>query len=574
MKTKQYYLFTKKNIISNDSNKIYNFMIKGGLIRKLSSGIYIWLPNGLKIINNINKIIKKYMNNLGGVEIYIPILQNSILLKKSNRYNLYGKELFKLYNRYNKLFILSPTNEEVITSIVCNEIKNDFYPKFYYQIQNKFRDEIRPRCNILRSIEFIMKEGYSFHNSKKCLDKFYEDILLAYKNIFFDIGLDFFYKESKCGNIGGILSHEFHVNSYYGDNKIYYNKYINNILNYNIYYKNNINNKNNKNIKNSFRKIKLFDISKYLLKNKIENIININFFVKTILIKIYTIKYSYFMFVLIPYRKKIDINKLYIIFPFIINIKILKKKYIIKKFNVSNIFICPFGYFYQIIADYSLLNWKNFIFGSNFKNNIYYNVNFFKNINVSGFFDVCKNISYFIKKNNIIKKRNKYNSIEIAHIFKLMDYYSNIFINKNIFLNKKIYMGCYGIGVTRLIFSIIEKYNDNNSIVLPLSVSHFKIGLIPINMYNNINVYKISFRIYNFLLFNKINVLFDNRRLHIGNMLTDFDFIGIPNILIISNKMLSLNLIEFRDRLNNSIKYINKYNIFNFLLFKYKKLFF
>ncbi len=568
MKTQQYYLFTKRNIINNnDSNKIYNLMIKGGLIRKLSSGIYIWLPNGLKIINNINKIIKRYMNKLNGIEIYIPILQNSTFLKKSNRYILYGKELFKLYNRYNKLFILSPTNEEIITNIICNEIKNNFYPKFYYQIQSKFRDEIRPRYNILRSIEFIMKEGYSFHSSKKCLDKFYEDMLLVYKNIFFDIGIDFFYKEAKCGNIGGVLSHEFHINSYYGDNKIYYNKYINNILNYNLYYKNKIN-------KNNFRKIKLFNISKYLLKNKIENIININFFVKTVLIKIYTNKYSYFMFILIPYRKKIDINKLYNIFPFIINIKILKKKYINKKFNINNIFICPFGYFYQIIADYSLLSWKNFIFGSNFKNSIYYNVNFLKNINVSGFFNICKNNSYFIRKKKNIKKKYKCNSIELAHTFKLMDYYYNIFSNKNIFLDKKIYMGCYGIGVTRLIFSIIEKYNDNNSIILPLSISHFKIGLIPIDMYNNFNVYKMSFKIYDFLLFNKIDVLFDNRKLYVGNMLTDFDFIGIPNILIISNKMLSLNLIEFKDRLNNNIKYINKYDIFNFLLIKYKKLFF
>lgn len=351
MKIKQYYLFTKKNISNNyNNNRIYNLMIKGGLIRKLSSGIYIWLPNGLKIINNINKIIKKYMNKLNGIELYIPILQNSIFLKKSNRYSLYGKELLKLYNRYNKLFILSPTNEEIISSIICNEVKNNCYPKFYYQIQSKFRDEVRPRYNILRSIEFIMKEGYSFHNCKKCLNNFYEDILLIYRDIFNYIGINFFYKEARCGNIGGILSHEFHINSYYGDNKIYYYKYIKNIVNNNnLYFKKNKN-------KNNLRKIKLLNISKYLFKKNIKDIININFFIKSILIKIYTKKYSYFMFILIPYKKKIDINKLYKIFPFIINIKILKKKYINKKFNISNFFICPFGYFYQVIADYCLLN--------------------------------------------------------------------------------------------------------------------------------------------------------------------------------------------------------------------------
>ncbi len=564
MRTKKYFLFTKKNNYNENKNKIYNLMIKGGLIKKLSSGIYIWLPNGLKVINNINKIIKNYMNKIDGIEIYIPILQNSILLKKSNRYNLYGKELFKIYNRYNKSFILSPTNEEIITNIVCSEIKNNLYPKFFYQIQTKFRDEIRPRYNILRSLEFIMKEAYSFHNSIKCLNNFYENILLIYKNIFFDIGLDFFYKEAKCGNICGKISHEFHINSIYGDNKIFYYKYIDNIFNCFLNKK--------KKIKFIFKKIKLINIYKYLLKYNIENIININYFIKTILIKIYTKNYNTFMFILVPYKKNIDLNKLYKIFPFFMNIKILSEKYIMKKFNINSIFLCPFGYFYQIIADYSLLNWKNFIFGSNINYNLYYNVNFYKNINVSGFYDICKNIFIFIKKNKFKKKKKKYNSIELAHTFKLMDYYPNIFFNKNFFLKNKIYMGCYGIGITRLIFSIIDKYNSNGNIILPLSISHFKIGIVPINMYNNTNVYKISFKIYNFLIFNKINVLLDDRKLFIGEMLTDFEIIGIPNILLISNKLLSLNLLEFRDRLNNNIKYINIYNIFDFLLLKYNKI--
>ncbi len=565
MRTKKYFLFTKKDNLKKDKNNICNLMIKGGLIRKLSSGIYIWLPNGLKIINNINKIIKKYMNKLNGIELYIPILQNSIFLKKSNRYNLYGNELFKLYNRNNKIFILSPTNEEIITNIICNEVKNNFYPKFYYQIQNKFRDEIRSRYGILRSKEFIMKEAYSFHDSIECLNKFYKNILLIYKNIFYDIGLDFFCKKAKCGNIGGKLSHEFHTISFYGENKIYYYKYINKILNFNY-----LNNKNNKKF---FRRIKLVNISKYLLKFNFKKIINVNFFVKTILIKIYTKKNKSFMFILIPYKKEIDFNKIYKIFPYIINIKIVKKKKILKKFNINNIyFLSTFGYFYQIIADFSLLYWKNFIFGSNIKNSIYYNVNFFRDINVSGFFNICKNVFIFIKKKKKIKKFFKYKTIELAHTFKLMNYYSNIFIKKNKLNNKKIYMGCYGIGITRLIFSIIEKYKNKNNIILPISISHFKIGILPINMYNNIKVYNMSLKIYNFLLFKKISVLLDDRKLYMGEMLNDFYVMGIPNILIISDKMLSLNLLEFKDRLNNNIKYINKNNIFIFLENKYNKI--
>ncbi len=553
MKTTKYFLFTCKNNLRKSNDKIYNLMIKGGLIRKLSSGIYIWLPNGLKIINNINEIIKKYMNNIGGIEIYLPILQDSYIWFKSNRYNLYGKELFKLNDRNKKKFILSPTNEEIITSIFCNELNfNNNYNKIFYQIQTKFRDEIRPRYSLLRTKEFIMKEAYSFHKSLDSLNDFYFSMLDLYKNIFCYLGLNFYYKKASCGNIGGNLSHEFHIKSLYGDNKIYLGKEIFN----NYKFLNNLDN-------GSF---KLFYVFKYLNNFNFRNKVYKKKFVKTLLVKLYKKNsYSSLLFILIPIKKKIDINKLYKIFPFVTKIKFFSKKKIYKKFGIYNIFFCPFGYYYQIIADYSLINYKNFILGSNINGYFYINVNFFKNINVSNFYNICKNSIIYISNKN---KINKIKSIEIAHTFKLMDYYSNIFINKNN-LKNKIYMCCYGIGITRLVYSIIEYYKFNNNIVLPLCISHFKLGIIPIDMYKFSNVFFWSFKIYKFLYNKNINIIIDNRKLHFGEMLTDFEVIGIPNILIISNRMLSIGLFEFRDRLNNIIKYISKDYIFYYLLNKY-----
>ncbi len=546
MKITKYFLFTCKNNYNNTNNYIYNLMIKGGIIRKISSGIYIWLPNGVKIISNIINIIKFYMNKLFGIELYIPILQNSNFLKKSNRYNLYGKELFNLYNRNNKLFILSPTNEEIISYIIGNEINNDF-PKFYYQIQTKFRDEIRPRYNILRSKEFIMKEAYSFHNSIKCLKNFYNKVIDLYKNIFNYIGINFYYKKASCGNIGGISSHEFHVKSLYGDNDIY------------IYKK-----KKNRKILKERKKFKLVN----LLKKNIFILLNNVNFIKTVLVKLYFEKYKNYLFILIPYLSKISLFKLYNIFPLVKKIKLISDKSILKKFNINGIFFCPFGYFYQIIADISLYNWKNFVFGSNINNNFYINVNWYKNVNLSYFCDICKNINFYIS-NNIKKNNYKINSIELAHIFNLMDNYSKIFIKNYLLNKKKIYMGCYGIGISRLIFSIIEKYSNNNDIIFPLSISHFKLGILPINMYNCIKIYNFSFKIYNILLKNNIDILIDDRKLYFGEMINDFEVIGIPNILIISNRLLSFNLVEFRDRINNNIKYINKNLIIDFLIFKY-----
>ncbi len=563
MKTTEYFLFTSKNNFNKEKNIIYNLMIKGGLINKLSSGIYAFLPNGLKLINNIINIIKYNMNKINGIEMYIPIMQSSSIWKDSKRYYKYGDELFKLYDRKKKLFILSPTNEEYITKIICNKYYNfNLFPKLFYQIQTKFRDEIRPRCNILRSKEFLMKDAYSFHNSKKCLDNFYLNMIDIYINIFNKIGLNILYKKADCGNIGGYLSHEFYILSKYGENNIYINK------NENKYFFI----KKKKKIKFNYKNIKLIYFSNFLIKN-INNFINTNIFIKTYLVKLYKKKYISKLFILIPFYKSIDINKLYILYPLIKKIIFLSEKYIYKKYKILNIFFGPIGINYPIIADISLKNWINFIIGSNKNKSFYFNVNWYKNINIYGFFDLCKNINFYISSNINNKKLIKNKSIELAHIFKLMDYYTNIFINKNNILNKNIYMGCYGIGINRLIFSIIEKFNNKKSIIFPLSISPFKLGIIPINMYKNKIVYNLSFNIYFFLKKNNIDILLDDRKLYFGEMLTDFDVMGIPNILIISNKMLKLGLVEFKDRNNNIIKFINKNNICNFLLFKYNNLF-
>ncbi len=564
MKTKKYSLFTSKNIFLNKNNNfIYNLMIKGGIIRQLSSGIYIWLPNGIKVINNIINLIKKYFNKINAIEINMPIIQPSKIWNKSGRLLEYGHELFKFYDRNNKLFIISPTHEEVITELISNENFNfKFYPKIFYQIQKKFRDEIRPKLGIIRLREFFMKDAYSFHNSLKCLDNVYFKIFDVYKNIFNDLGLNFFYKKADCGNIKGILSHEFHVISKYGENK----NFINNekkYYSYSYFYK--VNNKK-KNEYKKIKKIKLFNINCLNNFNKKYNFLKYKKIIKTYFVEFIDNKKSFFLLILIPIKKKIDIIKLYKIYSFVNKIIIWNKKKIFLKFNFKSIFLGPFLN-YKIISDYSLINIKNFIVGANKMNFFYINVNWFININISGFYDICKNINFFLFNNNNNNKLIK--STEIAHIFKLGNYYSSIFNNKN-FLNKKIFMGCYGIGITRIISCLVENYHDNNGIIWPLSISNFKLGMLPINMYKCNLVYNISMKIYNFLIKKKIDVLLDDRDLYIGDMFSDLNLIGIPHLLILSKRTLTLGLIEFQDRLNKFKKFIYINDIFNFLTKKYK----
>ncbi len=563
MKVTEYCLFTSKNDFSNSGNLVFNLMVKGGLIRKLSSGIYIWLPNGFKIINNIINIVKLEMSKIGSLELLMPIINPVNIWFKSNRLCKYGKEIFTLYDRKNKLFILSPTHEEVITKLICEE-KLFNLPKIFYQIQTKFRDEIRPCLGVNRSREFIMKDAYSFHKSKKCLDRIYYEMFNIYENIFKKICLNVYYKEANCGKIGGFISHEFHVLSKNGENKIYidkknlFNTYSVNIKNidFSFFTKNfNLNKIDFIDIKNEFN-------LSFLFKNF--------FYVKTILIKFYFKKKKKIFFML-PYNRKLDLLKISKIFPLAKKIKVYSNNEIFIKFNINSFFLSPLGFNYKVIVDYSLISVKNFVIGSN-KNNIFYkNVNWGKNICVSNFFDICKNISFNLKKKNKFIKNNVsvYSSIEIAHIFKLMDEYYKIFLNKNK-INKYLYMGCYGIGISRIIYSLVDYYHNDNGIIWPNSIANFKLAIIPINMYKYNYLYNLSFDIYYYLLKNEINVILDDRKLYFGEMLTDLELIGVPNILIISKKVFSNGYIEFKDRLNNLTEFISLINIYNFLIKKFK----
>ncbi len=568
MKTKQFSLFTSKNIsLNNKNNLVYNLMIKGGIIRRLYSGVYIWLPNGIKVINNIINLIKKYFNKINAMEINIPIIQPSYIWKKSGRLLEYGKELFQFYDRNNKLFIISPTHEEVITQLICNENFNlNFFPKIFYQIQKKFRDEIRPKLGIIRSREFFMNDAYSFHSSLECLDIIYNKIFNIYEILFSEMGLNFFCKKANCGNIKGFLSHEFHIYSSYGEDNIYV-KNDKKYFNYSCYYKNYNNFSNFKYKKN--KNIKLFNIKKINKIKKIKKFLKCKKNIRTNLVEFISNKKKFFLLILIPLNKILDINKLYKIYSFVNKIIIWSKKKILKKFGFKYIFLGPFLN-YQIISDYSLINLNNFIVGANKNNYFYMNVNWFINIRVSGFYDICKNYFYFLNKNYNLKNNFlKLKTTEIAHIFKLGNYYSSIF-NKNYYLNKKIFMGCYGIGITRIVSCLVEQYHDNNGIIWPLSVANFKLGILPIGMYKFDLVYNITMKIYHFLILNNISVLLDDRELYIGEMFTDLNLIGIPNLLILSNKNLSLGLVEFQDRLNKFKKFICIKNIFDYLLNKYK----
>ncbi|WP_343189236.1 proline--tRNA ligase [Buchnera aphidicola (Chaitoregma tattakana)] len=523
MRTSKYPFFVNKKHYKNKiiSNEL---MLRSGLIRKISSGIYSFLPLGVRIINKITKIIKVEMEKNNSIEILMPVLQPISLWKNSNREKIFGKELFKLLDRKKKKFILSPTNEEIITYILSKEIKSyKNLPIIFYQIQNKYRDEIRPRAGIIRCKEFIMKDAYSFHKEEKSLQKTYLDMYNSYTKIFSSLKIKFYTIKTESKKMGGKISHEFHSVSKNGEN------YILTTKNYNIAKKISITSivkkehkKHNLKYETYYTKIFLIKIDKY--KNNIIIIIHENSNIDIKKIK------KYFNNNLIKFEKKNKIEKFYK--------KISDPKKILKIRN-------------KIIIDkYVLLN-KNFY--------IRKEINKIENIKHSHYKEnLLFNYAYNIKK-----------SIEIAHIFKIGKKYSkknNFFIIDQKKNKKFINMGCYGIGITRLIPSIIEQNYDKNGIIWPKIISPFEIIILPINKKKYPEVENFSKTLYKYMKNKKIEVLIDDREISPGKMFFEADLIGITHIVIVSMKNVKNKIVEYRNRKSNktilvSIDKINK--IFN-----------
>ncbi|CAL4320343.1 proline--tRNA ligase [Buchnera aphidicola] len=563
MKTSQYPLYTIKETPKKIDIISHKLMLKSGLIRQSSSGLYIWLPNGLKVLNNIKKIIRYEINKLNAIEMSFPLLQPKYLWEKSNRFQEYGKELMKIYDRNNNIFILSPTYEEMITQFITQEITSyKKLPIIIYQIQKKFRDEIRPRSGTMRAREFIMKDAYSFHINEHSLEKTYQIIYDAYKKIFNVLNLKFYSVQANSGLIGGKYSHEFQSPSNNGEDQIMIS-----------YYKKK-NSKNNsyeikKTVKKKILPNKIININK-ILKKYNYNIKNIFFQMKKKIIKIFIIninhkKNKYFAF-MIRGDHELNINKIKNCQPEIIKKNQIlfsekkKIKNILKKTKEVNLSI-------PIIID-THISYLDSILPIVLINNIYFHqYSLQQNFKKKKIYDI---INYDESKYRYKIK----NCIEIGHIFKIGTKYSkntdSSITNKK--GNKKlIHMGCYGIGVTRLINAIIEQNHDKKGIIWPNHIAPFEVLIIPINLYQCKKIQKISTKIYLQFKNKNIKVLMDDRDERIGVIFSDANLIGIPNIIIINKNTVYQNTVEYQERKNIQKKItIHIDNIIQFILNKKK----
>lgn len=544
MKWSQTLIPTLKESPSEAEIDSHKLMIRAGLIRRITSGAYAYLPLGTLVLNKVIEIVREEMNRAGAVEVFLPALQPLDLLEESGRLNVFGDDLITFEDRHGKTTALGPTHEEIITDIVRNEI-NSYrqLPITLYQIQTKFRDETRPRFGVLRSKEFIMKDAYSFDLDYEGLNRSYKSMYDAYCRIFDRCGLDYIVCEADSGAMGGDVSHEFMVPSHVGEDvlirclKCGYSANRERAEAAPILRENNTT---------------LQPVTEILTPNKhtIQEVgdflkVNPDQMVKTMIY----ISNGQPVAVLLRGDHEVNETKL---------TKVLGQETValadhttIEHVTGARVgFAGPVGLQIKIIADQAVSILRNFVTGANKSDTHLLNVNAERDFVI----DRIADVRYVTKGDKCPKCNHEINisqGIEIGHVFKLGTKYSDALKAKFLDTNgkeKSMIMGCYGIGVNRIIAALIERSHDENGIIWPLSLAPYKVIIIPVNVNDAVSM-QMANHIYDELVnVAGVEVLLDDRDQRPGVKFKDADLIGIPIKIVIGKKFTETKELEIKLR--------------------------
>jgi prolyl-tRNA synthetase len=518
-------------------------MLRSGMIRKLASGLYEFLPLGLRILRKIEKIIREEMNKTGGQEILLPLIFPKNLWIETGRWDIYGKELFRLKDRKESEFCLAPTAEEGITDLVRKNIKSyKQLPLMLYQFGTKFRDEIRPRFGIMRAREFLMKDAYSFHTDEKDLENYYKVMFEAYTNICKRCGFKFRAVEADSGAIGGSFSHEFMILADTGEEEIVWCE-----CGYGA------NSEKSECLEIENKKEEILNMEEVLTPGSgtVENVANFlklpsKKFIKTM---IYVADKKPIA-VLIRGDYEINETKLQSLLD-VNELMLADDQTIVSVTQSPKGFAGPCGLKdVKIIADLSVVKINNAVVGANKKDFHLKNVNYGKDFETDVVADIRKVIKGDVCPRCKSKKLNFSRGIEIGHTFKLGTKYSKsmnaVYLDAN-GEEKEIVMGCYGIGVTRIIAAMIEQSHDENGIIWTRGISPFDIVIVPVN-YEETKIKETTDKIYNDLTEKGFDVLIDDRDERAGIKFKDADLIGIPYRITIGEKNLVNGNVELKAR--------------------------
>lgn len=549
MKFSKMFLPTLKEAPSDAEVISHKLMVRAGMIRKLAAGIYDFLPLGLMAQRKVENIIREELNRAGAQEVFLPSIQPAELWQESGRWNLYGRELLRVKDRHDREFCYGPTHEEVITDLVRREVRSyRQLPLNLYQIQTKFRDEIRPRFGIMRCREFTMKDGYSYDLDEKGVEETYRKMYDAYCNIFRRCGLKFRAVEAETGQIGGSFSHEFMVLADSGEDSVATCEKCE--------YSANVEKAEVKvgqtflSVKEeSGEELKPMEVISTPDKKSVDEVSEFLKVEKERIVKTLIFETENGI-VAVLVRGDHDVNeaKLKKMLKCDV-INLAGEKVVEDVTSAPSGFAGPVGLNLKIVADNSVMGIKNFVTGANLKDAHRVNVNIdidFK-IDLSGDIRMVKDGDLCPRCNGTLRV---YKGIEVGHVFKLGTKYSEslkaTYLDEN-GKEKLIVMGCYGIGVGRTVAASIEQNHDDNGIIWPIPIAPFQAIILSLNM-KNTDVVKTSENIYQTLRGSGIEVLLDERDERPGIKFKDADLIGIPIQIIIGEKNLKEGKAEIKIR--------------------------
>lgn len=555
MRSSNFLIATFKETPADAEIASHQLMLRAGMIRKVAAGIYHWLPMGLRVLRKVEAIVRDEMQNSGAQELLMPSVQPAELWQESGRWELYGGELLRFTDRHNREFCYGPTHEEVITSLISNEIRSyKQLPQNFYQIQTKFRDERRPRFGVMRAREFIMKDAYSFDIDQAGLQKSYDNMHQAYTNIFNRLQLNFSPVEADTGSIGGSTSHEFHVLADSGEDAIAVCKKYNYAANVELAEALAVGGERPE-PSAELEKVDtpdqrtIDDVSQFLS-------VPVEKTVKTLIVK-----GAESEAVALVLRGDHELNEL----------KAEKHPLVASPLEwlgddqIKQIVGCAPGSIgvvdldLPVIADRSAANISDFVCGANQDDVHYVGVNWLRDCAEPEVFDlrnviegdICAagghEVANGLAEDRIQIKRG----IEVGHIFQLGTKYSEALNATCLDQNGKatvLQMGCYGIGVSRIVAASIEQNHDDNGIIWPSSIAPFECVIVPIGYNKSEQVKNFCDDLYQQLKDAGVDVLLDDRNERPGIMFADADLIGYPHRFTVGEKSLANNAIEYKAR--------------------------
>ncbi len=551
MRTSQYLLSTQKETPADAEVISHQLMLRAGLVRKLASGLYTWLPTGLRVLNKVAQIVREEMDRAGSLEILMPVVQPADLWQESGRWDEYGPELLRIKDRHYRDFVLGPTHEEVVTALVKNEVSSyKQLPLNVYQVQTKFRDEVRPRFGVMRGREFTMKDAYSFHLSDECLNKTYDDMFAAYCRVFERINLEFRPVIADNGSIGGNASHEFHVLADSGEDDIAFSNasdYAANIE------------KAEALAPQFSRPAPSAELTKVATPNaktieQVSALLNMpaEQSVKTLIVLGEADDKGQQGLIALVLRGDHQLNELKAekIDGVYAPLTMASEAQIEDTIGCSIGSIGPVDLNIPVIADRSAAVLADFVCGAN-ENDVHYTgANWERDAKEFQEADI-RNVQAGDPSPDGQGTLEIKRGIEVGHIFQLGSKYSEALNCGVLDENGKhqvLNMGCYGIGVSRIVAAAIEQNHDKYGIIWPDAIAPFKVAIVPMNMHKSHRIQQVAEDLYAQLKAAGVEVLFDDRKERPGVMFNDMELVGVPHTIVIGERNLDEQKVEYKNR--------------------------